>query len=63
MRSDVTVWLTSTELEGCLLLAVVHVDCDDFGTLLRLGALQDGQTDTADTEDGNVRVLWRDIEV
>ena len=46
-----------TELAGPGLLAVVDVDGDDLAGLVLDGTLDDGETDTAGTEDGNVRAL------
>lgn len=45
---------TSTKLQGNVLLARVCVNGDDLGTLLGSCTLEDGQTDTADTENGDV---------
>jgi hypothetical protein len=44
-------------LEGSFLLAVVDINGDDLGAVLGFGSLQDRQTDTADTEDGNIGVF------
>lgn len=46
-----------TELTGPLLLAGVDVDNDDLGGLVDDGTLDDGQTDTAGAEDGDVVAL------
>lgn len=46
-----------TELLGPLLLAVVYVDNNDLASLVLDRSLDDGQTDTASAEDGNVGAL------
>ena len=46
-----------TELAGPHLLAVIDIDDDDLGGLVLDGTLDDGQTYTAGTEDGNVGAL------
>lgn len=51
--------LTGSELQGGLLLAIVHVDSDDFGALLGPSSLKNGETDASDTENGDVRVFWK----
>lgn len=45
------------ELLGPLLLGVVHVDNDDLAGLVLDSTLDDGQTDTAGTEDSDVGAL------
>lgn len=47
----------STELAGPGLLAVVDIDSNDLASLVLHGTLQDGETNTADTEDSDVRSL------
>lgn len=49
--------LTGAELQGSLLFAIVDIDGNDFGTFLGSCSLQDGQTDTPDTEHGDVGVF------
>ena len=49
--------LTRAELLGPLLLAGVRVDGKHPLASLRSSTLQDGQTNTADTEDGDIRVF------
>ena len=46
-----------TELLGPLLLGVVYIDNDDLGGLVLDSSLDDGQTNAASTEDGNVGAL------
>lgn len=46
-----------TELLRPLLLGVVHVDNNNLAGLVLDSSLDDGQTDTASTEDGNVGAL------
>ena len=46
-----------TELAGPGLLAIVDIDGDDLAGLVLDGTLEDGETDTADTEDGDVGAL------
>jgi hypothetical protein len=47
----------STELLGPLLLCVVDIDDDDLASLVLSRALDDGQTDAAGAEDGDVGAL------
>lgn len=46
-----------TKLAGPRLLAIVDIDRDDHASLVPHGTLHNGQTDTADTKDGNVGTL------
>lgn len=58
----IPVGLTGTEFKGGLLLAVVNIDGDDLGAVLGFGTLQDRQTDTTNTENGNVGVFYSAME-
>lgn len=49
--------VSGTELLGPLLLGGVDIDNDDLASLVGDGALDDGETDAASTEDGNVGAL------
>ena len=49
--------VSGTELAGPGLLAVVHIDGDDLAGLVLHSTLQNGETDTANTEDSDVGSL------
>jgi hypothetical protein len=46
------------EFQGEVFLAVVGIDGDDLGTVFGSCSLEDGETDTADSEDGDLSLFY-----
>ena len=47
-----------SEFEGEVFFPIVCIDCDYFGAVFSSGALEDGETDTADSEDGHLGLFY-----